>query len=783
MPRLPLLLLLALPTSVLAGDPLFSLTVLPDLGDDFASVKDVNAAGVACGFADLPAAGGRHGVIWVEGAIHDLGPIGTGSWTLKAINDAGQCAGTANLGPDDEIRAVVFTDADGDRQIDPGELVIRHVGPTSSGSDGWAINGAGDVAGTLQAEGSTQQAFIAGSINQVLGAPGSLYTYGDAINDAQQVAGAYWDGAKYEGCRFDGGTFTSIAGFGGYFTGVYGMNGLGQCVGETERRADGAITAFLWLPEPAYGLPAGTHDLAPEGLSAWANDINDHGVVVGRAYFEAFEEVRAVAWIPNGDGTFELVDLQEAAGNPAAVLFTDAQAISNTGIIVGRGRDARSIFRAVILEPNEFDTDGDGLLDSWETNGIDVDGDGIVDLDLPAMGADPLQRNIFVEIDAMDGIVPSEAAIAMVEAAFASAPGASVGNPGGIDGVILHIQVDELDLPYTMTWSTGGGNWPLGFAAFRAAHFGTVEEQGDPALLEAKAKVFRYGIYCDHLEADLLGIAVAIPSDDFVICKGRLEDPDEPVCTDCDLVAYEAGTLMHELGHCLGLRHGGADGINFKPNYVSVMNYMHEAPWTEESDWWSLDYSHGSMASLDESALDESLGFYDATGQNQDVWSHFGETPCDESPPCTVTPGPFTLVSFMLDNGPFDFDGDQVIESSVCVDLNAFRIGELNMPPSPCETLHDHDDWAAIQYAPIAASGASPLGPPPDELTVAEAQALIESFPRPCRSDLDRDGSIGFADVVLLLAGWGTADGDVTGDGTTDFADLVRVLALWGACA
>src|SRR5262245_13119032 len=30
---------------------------------------------------------------------------------------------------------------------------------------------------------------------------------------------------------------------------------------------------------------------------------------------------------------------------------------------------------------------------------------------------------------------------------------------------------------------------------------------------------------------------------------------------------------MHDLGHNLGLLHGGADCFNLKPNYVSVMNY------------------------------------------------------------------------------------------------------------------------------------------------------------------------------------------------------------------
>src|SRR5262249_44808424 len=42
-------------------------------------------------------------------------------------------------------------------------------------------------------------------------------------------------------------------------------------------------------------------------------------------------------------------------------------------------------------------------------------------------------------------------------------------------------------------------------------------------------------------------------------------------------VQEQATTFMHELGHNLGLNHGGApaDGVNFKPNYLSVMNYRY----------------------------------------------------------------------------------------------------------------------------------------------------------------------------------------------------------------
>ena len=39
----------------------------------------------------------------------------------------------------------------------------------------------------------------------------------------------------------------------------------------------------------------------------------------------------------------------------------------------------------------------------------------------------------------------------------------------------------------------------------------------------------------------------------------------------------QAGTLMHEFGHNLGLQHGGFESINnYKPNYLSIMNYMYQ---------------------------------------------------------------------------------------------------------------------------------------------------------------------------------------------------------------
>ena len=39
-----------------------------------------------------------------------------------------------------------------------------------------------------------------------------------------------------------------------------------------------------------------------------------------------------------------------------------------------------------------------------------------------------------------------------------------------------------------------------------------------------------------------------------------------------------ANTILHEVGHNLGLRHGGNVDCNYKPNYNSVMNYRYQFP-------------------------------------------------------------------------------------------------------------------------------------------------------------------------------------------------------------
>ncbi|MFE9424935.1 OmpL47-type beta-barrel domain-containing protein [Kitasatospora sp. NPDC006697] len=66
-----------------------------------------------------------------------------------------------------------------------------------------------------------------------------------------------------------------------------------------------------------------------------------------------------------------------------------------------------------------------------------------------------------------------------------------------------------------------------------------------------------------------------------------------------------AGTFMHELGHNLGLRHGGNQDLpNNKPQYYSVMNCSYQIGLSSNGTTGVVDCSRQSR-SLDETALNE----------------------------------------------------------------------------------------------------------------------------------------------------------------------------------
>jgi len=316
------------------------------------------------------------------------------------------------------------------------------------------------------------------------------------------------------------------------------------------------------------------------------------------------------------------------------------------------------------------DSDGDGLPDSVETNthvfvsrtntgsdprNWDSDADGIADgdevlgtaagLDLPAMGTNPLRKNILIEYDwfedgnecAAHSHRPTAAAVNMVSATFAASP---VSNPDGSTGVtVIHDygQGGVFSGGNRIADSDGvidGGVSGNDFAKYRADNF-AANRQG----------YFHYALLPHRYGTNSGSSGQATIVGDNLIVSLYCEYKDYNV----------AATIVHELGHNLGLRHGGNVDTNYKPNYNSVMNYMYQFNGVDTDCTppgnGVIDYSRHQRISLDENALDEREGTCGTT-----AW---------------------------------DWNGNGSIESVVSLDING---------DSALGVLSDYDDWAAIVY-------------------------------------------------------------------------------------
>jgi hypothetical protein len=223
------------------------------------------------------------------------------------------------------------------------------------------------------------------------------------------------------------------------------------------------------------------------------------------------------------------------------------------------------------------DEDEDGLWDIWETSGVDIDLDGTIDLPIhqAPYNADPKHKDIFLEIDwmAKSGLShkPKQKAIDLVVAAFANAP---VTNPDNKDGVTLHVDM-----------TVGGTSVPFHeYVQFEPAEpgiadFDTIKAANfDPN----RRTVYHYCLFAHDLKMypeQPSGLAER-PGNDLIVAFGNWHvgatdlDKDGLPDEDVGTVLEQAGTLMHELGHNLGLRHGGNAATEYKPNYLSVMNYL-----------------------------------------------------------------------------------------------------------------------------------------------------------------------------------------------------------------
>jgi hypothetical protein len=310
------------------------------------------------------------------------------------------------------------------------------------------------------------------------------------------------------------------------------------------------------------------------------------------------------------------------------------------------------------------DTDGDGLSDAWEQNGyIDVNCNGTNDgNDIAIPNPSPNTKDLYIKYDymatGMHSHQPPNAALNQVKDAFAAhnitlhwiAPGAS----------ITEHQVVTRDVMATA--SCAGADF-VNTQQLRAASIGTL---GGVLNSHFKHPFLHYLVFAHNAtlpDTALDGSACPIDpecgghpdptnsgsadifGDDIIVAFGYNVDLSIPIG-----IETWAGTTMHEIGHNLGLKHGSLAApapqtcyLN-KPNFISVMDYSYQSgigvstasgnasAMTCVSDancstgvcatpnachctddlapntCYRVDYSNNTLLTLNELALNESLG-------------------------------------------------------------------------------------------------------------------------------------------------------------------------------
>lgn len=149
------------------------------------------------------------------------------------------------------------------------------------------------------------------------------------------------------------------------------------------------------------------------------------------------------------------------------------------------------------------------------------------------------------------------------------------------------------------------------------------------------------------------------------------------------LPIWEADVLMHELGHNLNLQHGGGDPVDYKPNYLSVMNDSFvftgilegDSPGSTTVVRRRVDYSSQKLGTLNEFHLDERVGINSGTND------------------ITLFSDDF-VVRRGAGTGFIDWNSDEVIDADVAININRSSYESF---PRLEGGLVGYNDWEHIR--------------------------------------------------------------------------------------
>jgi len=529
---------------------------------------------------------------------------------------------------------------------------------------------------------------------------------------------------------------------------------------------------------------------------------------------------------------------------------------------------------AAVIRAAKLDTDSDGLLDHWERpgGGIDADGDGTVDLSLADWGANVDHKDLFLEIDWQKNIsrkvfTPPQAAIQFLVNEFAASP---VTNPDGRPGITVHVDAgpnpslttntgagvldggDEvtetpgsatfIDVVYFSTPNPPNTNGlhPRAFADIKDHFFGSKDKR-------AREWAFKYVFVADtHTKYGngSTGISEMIldgtdndrdtqpdqtmPGNDLIISLNGLPGnpstikvpPTAPGLAEgppIDAPNYFVWTssLLHELGHTLGLMHNGVNSKTSSPPLAAVIaNHDYHADSYSTSNKSVMNYAYSNSAdsegnivrsysSDDWANLKFNFSDYLAQmGTSIDSRYALGATAIDDEADrmtieeLTTIYGALEPLTPQIETATFDYQSPanavvidfnkNVSESLATADLVVQKIGGGTFAVQSFDVDFSNDTVCFI--LPALPNGNYRASLPANSVTDFDGHPLPADFSFDffvLAGDANRDRAVGFADLVAVAQNYGKTkttwvQGDFNGDGTVGFADLVAVAQNYG---
>jgi probable HAF family extracellular repeat protein len=270
-----------------SGGAVQQLGVLP--GETTSRAFRINSSGQIVGLSGaISNADQDHAFLYSGGNMQDLGTLGGSSSSVSAINAAGQIVGESKDAAG-YSRAFLYSGG-----------VMQNIGATYPLTDNaaTAINDSGEVVVEVDGVAGVDGFVYTAGHMQPLGSLGGSITLPWAINNAGQVAGTSLTSAgAYHVFLYSNGKMQDLGALNSGAAFAYDINNVGQIVGQSNAVGQDLPHGFLYTDGAMYDLNNLITDAPPGCIVETASGINDQGQIAATAR-NGWGEDRAVLLTP-----------------------------------------------------------------------------------------------------------------------------------------------------------------------------------------------------------------------------------------------------------------------------------------------------------------------------------------------------------------------------------------------------------------------------------------------------------------------------------------------------